>query len=1524
MHDECQKTTSCQAAIKTHLLQTINYLACFAQNEVVRDNAKNLFNTLWANISGSFPDHCFTRNVKHSLESPKELLQKIDRELFGLEFLPISHVKETFLLQLGQDYFDHTLHASAKSTIEPEEIFDAKCPEAKDMPTKKHFKKIAEDVQVAQKLTHAAFSLKDDVCLDVLHTTVKEQYEIEVKRLLEQEELIVGSVGMALSSCFRSFLHFASKKRALPNVQEILLRVAKNNFPELSESSFVKLKSAIKQYLSQKQFVSHLAKVMQEAEFLLTKSECAQSILGHLLHTKPAYDIDTHELALALSIIETALHITLRSKQVEHISQFANALNQNQALCKQIIMGDGKTTVLQPILAILFTQQHALSTIVVPEALFEPVRESAEKTLGSSYDQFVFVLPYTRTLAKEPKYLATFYKDLQETKRRGACLLTTPRQRQSIITSLYDAYEDASIKPSPQKQERVSLISKSCRLFQFEEVVQIDELDFVMNSKILFKYPLGSSTNVNIERATLLSRLLIDLAMESELSVSIDFVNRMQKRQKGYDPQKSIEISKELFTSIVQPKLVQIARTKLCNHDILFKKIFDTDYDKERYLEHFLTQTSPFDDDIQMLCLQQEEMSIAYALAKRRDELEQIATHSKKPLERLIAQKLLYRRKMINWLMQEIPDIDKRDLVGVLAHAISNILPTSLLKECGVNYGIDLIGQKYVARPYDAAHSPKPTIYSDVYEQVIYSSQLALYYGVSEEGAKTMLSDLQRQAKLEVQQSGCLVTDAYGYYQFRRIMKDETEQFSLLEAPLSEKLVRMFQEKLSSDPRSMLCFLQGYVYNQISLYSQSVSCTPQTLAGSSKLACGYNGTLHAEILPRKMQVLAEIGTDGKTIIAVESKKPDVELYTEQPDKKIPAQVRERLLQDKDLDVFIDSGGWLKEEQIEQYAESVLTACQNSELRKNIKSVVYHNAKGVIFSVQYDSDGKYSHLPLSLSQYLPSDGNSITIILQKYETGTHITQKPTAKALMSVRKGMTLRDDLQSNARLRQIWQDQSIIFGMMPEVKGDIAAKIVDGLCSWPEFRALFNKDSDMSLDLITKTLDKLPLKQDLVDTLVLAFKELLGNEKLLTKFRSGRLKVRLFYVEFLRCLVQHIDVRSLHLWRYFAANRAADELDKNWHAARQRMREVIEKPFRLILIDNTIAFDERLQFYRLMKGLVIQTQEDSPFMHMVHGSQFLDAPSAIDAEIQSFLNYWKNIQDASPLILDKLNRHIFELYGTSSQPCEEILEKTLRECVDIESVPEVVQSPESLIGHELELENEEEDEIDREAELEEKLPESKVYQDLVSYSEQDGYRVCEFFEKTFEPIQNFLPKDMTLLHMNQLFYSPNLFLDNARLGSSLAGTYQLPGRFLLAIRAPEKARSYLLVSHEDAARIKKGICSTKLAANQTLALFSLNGTLVATSNNKVPDDALHSQMLMQAKLLTGKVNLSKEEMDALSKISSKPLASLAALFEDIIKYKPTCAKRYFGSPLEKLLHPQYQTTPLKIQRKGNSMPSPK
>ena len=146
-------------------------------------------------------------------------------------------------------------------------------------------------------------------------------------------------------------------------------------------------------------------------------------------------------------------------------------------------------------------------------------------------------------------------------------------------------------------------------------------------------------------------------------------------------------------------------------------------------------------------------------------------------------------------------------------------------------------------------------------------------------------------------------------------------------------------------------------------------------------------------------------------------------------KSLPYQIFDLIVNNPSVFIFIDGEGLLKTvNNILTYAEELLKACENSRNRKNIRSIVIHNAHGAIVSVERSSfSGQICDIPLAKSQFKTTDGNTIVLVQEPYGEGTNILLCPTACGFASIRKGMTLDEALQYYYRMRDIQRGPSFL-----------------------------------------------------------------------------------------------------------------------------------------------------------------------------------------------------------------------------------------------------------------------------------------------------------------------------------------------------------------------------------------------------------------------------------------------------------------------------------------------------------------
>lgn len=110
-------------------------------------------------------------------------------------------------------------------------------------------------------------------------------------------------------------------------------------------------------------------------------------------------------------VFEFTWNILLRKAQVILVRDFMGALRSGKSMVKQMIMGQGKTTVVGPLLALMLGDGKSLVTQVVPPALLEFSRGIMRSTFSSIMHKRIYTLSCDRAskvfnIIKSTKMLA--------------------------------------------------------------------------------------------------------------------------------------------------------------------------------------------------------------------------------------------------------------------------------------------------------------------------------------------------------------------------------------------------------------------------------------------------------------------------------------------------------------------------------------------------------------------------------------------------------------------------------------------------------------------------------------------------------------------------------------------------------------------------------------------------------------------------------------------------------------------------------------------------------------------------------------------------------------------------------------------------------------------------------------------------------------------------------------------------------------------------------------------------------------
>ncbi|MBA3815468.1 MAG: hypothetical protein H0X29_02920, partial [Parachlamydiaceae bacterium] len=531
--------------------------------------------------------------------------------------------------------------------------------------------------------------------------------------------------------------------------------------------------------------------------------------------------------------------------------------------------------------------------------------------------------------------------------------------------------------------------------------------------------------------------------------------------------------------------------------------------------------------------------------------------------------------------------------------------------------------------------------------------------------------------------------------------------------------------------------------------------------------------------------------------------------------------------------------------------------------------------------------------------------------------------------------------LQSVFRMRQILVNQSVSFGLTSDVCDSIASGVLNGLFSNNLFKNLFATEVAITEKAIDEALKPLDLDKALDATIRLSLAELNkvnGSKKLITPRMLTLEFSSIFKKEFKLYIGSVSGSGSESVWRYFAVNQAHVEQEKNWLAGIQKMKEVIEKPIRMALIDPTLSKEEQDFLFEKFSDFLIETTETSPFKKFISGGRYVDSQKAIDIEVRRYEKYLERLNSFPSSrgclkVLENMN-NIYNKKEHNFIDLKVCISSTLRKCVNKEDIPPLIFTGNADYNQELEQQAEAEIEVEHEktvettvqkqveTAVEDYVLQRKAYTPLVSNlpnsTEMD---LSQFFLSANNPpikaMSDLLPRDISKIfkNLNSIRCSQNLFIDGATLGTDEHGQYHLPGRYLLVVSDPSNlpSPSYMLVSHKDAGLIKDAIIQqSDIKPPRTLSLVSFDGGISASTDLNITKQVISQpefeKIAVLAKIFTAKTSYSNNEIGILDKMleeTGAPLFNaqkLNELLHSIFRYLPKAAKQYGISALHRLL----------------------
>ena len=125
-------------------------------------------------------------------------------------------------------------------------------------------------------------------------------------------------------------------------------------------------------------------------------------------------------------VFEYIFSIVLRPRQVEMVRWFLANLQQGRSRVQQMIMGQGKTTVVGPLLALILADGETLVTQVMPTALLEQTRNVLRRCFSVVVPKRILTLQFDRGCDDEPDHIKALYSKLLAAREHRAIVVSAP------------------------------------------------------------------------------------------------------------------------------------------------------------------------------------------------------------------------------------------------------------------------------------------------------------------------------------------------------------------------------------------------------------------------------------------------------------------------------------------------------------------------------------------------------------------------------------------------------------------------------------------------------------------------------------------------------------------------------------------------------------------------------------------------------------------------------------------------------------------------------------------------------------------------------------------------------------------------------------------------------------------------------------------------------------------------------------------------------------------------------------------
>jgi hypothetical protein len=338
-----------------------------------------------------------------------------------------------------------------------------------------------------------------------------------------------------------------------------------------------------------------------------------------------------------------------------------------------------------------------------------------------------------------------------------------------------------------------------------------------------------------------------------------------------------------------------------------------------------------------------------------------------------------------------------KHLVSTAACEIGYLLEHTLIQPCDEKYGIH--PSSLFAIPFSSANAPN--VGSEFAKPLItlnYTIQAYIKNGFTTDQIRNRLESFLKGIESEGSEAKTATVAKW-------LKKLAPHSFSSNDPKVWEEI----QKRINGTAEDKLEFITDFLLPEMQFFVEQISSNPINLIGMAQNVTGFTGTLwNKTTYDSKLSTFPELGIDSKTLslLFANCARPVISVKNEKPEEILKTLKEQEI----DFDMACDNGAYFKS----------LSNLDNAQLMAKTygKPVVFYHQ-----GIQTLTDGAQEK---PYQEGMLKEGTYLTFLGQENTTGADVKQKPLAQSFVTIKRGVLLRDILQSVWRLRGLDKGQKV------------------------------------------------------------------------------------------------------------------------------------------------------------------------------------------------------------------------------------------------------------------------------------------------------------------------------------------------------------------------------------------------------------------------------------------------------------------------------------------------------------------